>query len=210
MKIMLLGTPGSGKGTLAQSLSSGVGLPHISTGDIFRAAIHHKTKLGLEVKTILASGKLVPDELTCSIVFERLTEPDARQGFLLDGFPRTIPQAETFDRKMELDSVILLELDEETNVTRLTERLICPDCGAIYHRTFRPPQKADVCDTCGGTPVQRPDDQIEVVNKRLEEYYRLTAPLIRHYEDKQKIHRFNALQSPAALLHEVQSFLQNL
>ncbi len=210
MNIMLLGTPGSGKGTLAQSLSAEIKVPHISTGDIFRAAIRKQTKLGLEVKAILASGKLVSDELTCSIVFERLQEADAQRGFILDGFPRTIPQAQNFDQKLQLDAVLLLELDEETNIKRLTERLICPDCGEIYHLSFRPTRVKGVCDKCGGKPKQRPDDHIDVVHKRLNEYERQTAPLINHYEGLGKIRRFSALQSPAELLATVQGLLKNL
>ncbi len=210
MKIMLLGTPGSGKGTLAQALSANISVLHISTGDIFRVAIRNGTKLGLEVKAILAEGRLVPDELTCGIVFERLREPDAQQGFILDGFPRTIPQAEAFDQVVELDSVLLLELDEATNVKRLAERLICPGCGEIYHRSFRPPKREGICDKCGAVPVQRPDDHIDVISKRLEEHHKLTTPLVEHYETRQKVRRFDAQQSADALLGEVQGFLRSL
>ncbi len=207
MKIMLLGTPGSGKGTLAQSLSIKIGIPHISTGDIFRIAIRNETQLGLEVKAILANGGLVPDELTCNIVFERLANLET-QGFILDGFPRTIPQAQAFDQKIALDAVVLLELDEASNIKRLTERMICPGCGEVYHLEFRPPKVKGACDKCDAIPAQRPDDHIDVVYKRLAEYHSQTEPLIEHYHAKQKITRFNALQNPEVLLCEVQSFLQ--
>ena len=205
-KMMLLGTPGSGKGTLAQSLSQSLRLPHVSTGDIFRAAIRARTDLGMQVQHILDEGKLVPDELTCRIVFERLRKPDAQNGFILDGFPRTIFQAQALDGERRLDWVLLLELEASENIRRLTGRLICSACGEIYHLDFRPPQRTGICDKCNGAMSQRSDDRIEVVEKRLEEYHRLTAPLIEYYEKQQKIRRFSALQGAADLLCEVRDF----
>ena len=209
MRIMLLGAPGSGKGTLAQGLSEKMNIPHISTGDIFRNAIRNKTKLGQEVQTILANGLLVPDELTCQIVFERLGEADAQIGFIMDGFPRTIVQAETLSQQFELKYILFLELDEETNIQRLTERQVCPECGQTYHRLFYPTKTPGVCDQCGAVPIQRPDDCIEVVHKRLAEYHRLTAPLVQYYDNQQKLKRLDARQNPADLLDEAQHSLQN-
>ena len=205
MNIMLLGTPGSGKGTLAQSLSRSLRLPHVSTGDIFRAAIRAQTTLGIEVKHILDAGKFVPDQLTCQIVFERLH--DAPNGFILDGFPRTILQAKALDGEHRLDWVLLLKLEATENIRRLTGRLICPGCGEIYHVDFRPSKNTGICDKCNRAMSQRSDDRIEVVEKRLEKYHRLTAPLIEYYQEQQKIRCFNALQGAADLLREVQDFL---
>jgi adenylate kinase len=187
MRLILLGPPGAGKGTQAESLSDTLGIPHISTGDMFREAVAAGTPLGMEAKSYMDAGKLVPDEVTIGIVRERLNRPDARSGFVLDGFPRTVPQAEALDRILDdlsekIDAVVCIDVPEEKLVRRLSQRRVCRDCGTIYHLESKPPGPDGRCTACGGELYQRDDDTEETVRRRLEVYRLQTEPLIRYYE----------------------------
>lgn len=173
MHYILVGLPGAGKGTQAASLINRYQIPHISTGDMFRAALKNETPLGLEAKKYMDRGELVPDEVTIGIVRERLQEDDCKKGFLLDGFPRTIPQAEALDGilqslSMKLDGVISIEVPEEDLLKRLSGRRVCKGCGATFHVMFNPPKKEGVCDVCGAALIQRDDDKEETVKNRLD------------------------------------------
>lgn len=186
MRLILLGPPGAGKGTQAANIVEKYRIPHISTGDIFRKNIQEGTELGKKAKEYMDQGLLVPDELVVAIVEERLKEADCKDGFLLDGFPRTVEQAEALDKVLAemdvaLDSVINIEVDKEILVNRAVGRRICKDCGATYHIEFNPPQKEGVCDKCGGSLYQRADDNEETVSTRVEVYLKQTQPLIDYY-----------------------------
>jgi len=189
MRLILMGPPGSGKGTQAEFISKGFNIPHISTGDMFRKAISEKTELGTKAKEYLDSGRLVPDEVTVGIVEERLQQDDCLQGFLLDGFPRTVAQAEALDEfiagmPFELDAVINIEVPREEILKRLTGRRMCRECGASYHVDFSPPLQPDRCDKCGGDLYQRDDDKESTINKRLDVYKEQTEPLIAYYGER--------------------------
>ncbi|MFA6505692.1 MAG: adenylate kinase [Treponemataceae bacterium] len=181
MKLIFLGPPGAGKGTLAARAVDIIGVPHISTGAIFRAAIAAKSSLGLKVKAIIDSGKLVDDGTTIELVKERLTQTDAKKGYILDGFPRTIPQAEALATFSKVERVINFDIPDDTVVERLSGRRVCKGCGANYHVTFQKPKKNGVCDACGGELYTREDDKKEAIQKRLEVYRAQTAPLIDYY-----------------------------
>ncbi|NLU43201.1 MAG: adenylate kinase [Firmicutes bacterium] len=189
MRLILLGPPGAGKGTQAESLSATLGIPHISTGDMFREAVAAGTPLGREAKSYMDAGKLVPDEVTIGIVRERLDRPDARSGFVLDGFPRTVPQAEALDEILKdlsekIDAVVCIDVPEDKLVRRLSRRRVCRGCGAIYHLETKPPGPDGRCTVCGGELYQRDDDTEETVRRRLEVYRLQTEPLIRYYEKR--------------------------
>ncbi|HOX30948.1 MAG TPA: adenylate kinase [Spirochaetales bacterium] len=187
MKLIFLGPPGAGKGTIADLAAPALGLPHISTGDLFRAAVKDETPLGLKVKGILASGGLVPDELTIALVEERLAAPDARSGWILDGFPRTIPQAEALERLAPADKAVNFEVADEVVIGRLSTRRVCRACGKIYNvRNMRPKQEG-VCDACGGEVYTRDDDKESSIKTRLENYRKQTAPLIDWYGSRGKL-----------------------
>ena len=173
MKIIMLGAPGAGKGTQAKQIAAKYEIPHISTGDIFRANIKEGTELGKKAKAFMDKGELVPDELTCDLVVDRISKPDAAKGYVLDGFPRTIPQAEALTKALEPD---------ENIVHRMGGRRACIGCGATYHVEFNAPKVEDVCDTCGGELVLRDDDKPETVQKRLSVYHAQTQPLIDYYK----------------------------
>jgi adenylate kinase len=186
VRVILLGPPGAGKGTQAGNIASTYGIPHISTGDILRANVREGTELGLEAKGFMDAGELVPDEVIIGMVGARLAEPDATQGFLFDGFPRTVPQAEALeqlllDRDQPLHVVLRLAVDEDEVVSRLTGRRTCTGCGAVFHVVHQPPASEGVCDACGGELVQREDDREDVVRNRLEVYRRSTEPLEEFY-----------------------------
>ena len=186
MKALLMGPPGAGKGTQAVILAEKLGIPHISTGDMFRKAVKEETALGLEAKRYMDSGQLVPDEVTIGIVRERLGAGDCAKGFLLDGFPRTVFQAEALDGIMKelgtkLDMALNIDVDAEALVGRITGRRMCRSCGTPYHVTFSPSKVQGVCDACGGELYQRDDDKEETVRKRLEVYSSQTLPLIEYY-----------------------------
>jgi adenylate kinase len=189
MDIILLGPPGSGKGTQAQKMMERYHIPQISTGDILRGAVKEQTPLGVEAKGYMDQGKLVPDEVVVGIVRERLKGSDCDGGIILDGFPRTVPQAEALDTtlgeiKREINHVVSIEVPNEELVRRLTGRRTCRNCGAMYHIIFGPPTKEGVCDKCGGELYQRDDDQEETIRARLRVYEEQTAPLISYYRGK--------------------------
>ncbi len=193
MKIIMLGAPGAGKGTQAKLISEKFGIPHISTGDIFRANIKEGTELGKEAKEYMDKGQLVPDELTVRILLDRVEKDDCRNGYVLDGFPRTIPQAQVLDNEVaklgeKIDFAIDVEVPDENIIRRMGGRRACPKCGATYHVEHIPPKKEGICDACGENLVLRDDDKPETVKNRLEVYHKQTQPLIDHYS-KQNILR---------------------
>ena len=185
MRIILLGAPGSGKGTMAQKLTSELKIPQISTGDIFRKNLKEETPLGLRVKDIMASGGLVPDEITIEIVKQRLAEPDCANGYILDGFPRSIVQAEALDAFQNIDCAINLDVDKETVVKRLSGRRFCPDCNGTFHVSSL--AEATTCPNCGGKLIIRPDDSEATVRERLNVYETNTFPLIDYYAKRGKL-----------------------
>ncbi|MBF0372300.1 MAG: adenylate kinase [Alphaproteobacteria bacterium] len=190
MNIILMGPPGGGKGTQAKILEEKYGMVQLSTGDMLRAAIAAKTPVGLEAKTLMDAGKLVPDQVVIGIIAERLDQPDARKGFILDGFPRTTAQAEALDRMLaekglKLHGAIEIRVPDEYIVERITGRYTCGKCGAGYHDTFQQPKVAGVCDSCGGTEFKRRDDDNALtVKSRLDAYHAKTAPIIPYYDGK--------------------------
>ena len=189
MKIVLLGPPGAGKGTQAKSISNRYSIPHISTGDIFRKNISENTPLGIEAKKHIDKGQLVPDEVTINMVKDRLQQDDCKNGYLLDGFPRTVNQAEALQefllgRNEGIDTALLIEVPTGFILERMTGRRVCPSCGASYHIKFNPPNVAGKCDVCGSDIIQRKDDTEETVSERLDVYERQTQPLIDFYKER--------------------------
>ncbi len=189
MKIIMLGAPGAGKGTQAKKIAEHYGIPHISTGDIFRANIKNGTDLGKKAKEYMDQGLLVPDELTCDLVTDRVSKEDCANGYILDGFPRTIPQAEALEdalKKMgtDVDYAINVDVPDSSIVSRMGGRRACVTCGATYHLMFMPPKKEGICDSCGSALILRDDDKPETVQKRLDVYHAQTQPLIDFYEKK--------------------------
>jgi adenylate kinase len=184
MKLIFLGPPGAGKGTLAAKAVELIRVPHISTGAIFRAAIGAKNSLGLKIKAIIDAGKLVDDDITVALVKERLAQDDAQRGYILDGFPRTIPQAEALSFFSQVDKVIDFNIPDTTVLERLLGRRVCRKCGANYHIVFNKPKTEQICDRCGGEVYIREDDREEAVRKRLEVYRWQTAPLIEFYRSR--------------------------
>ncbi len=187
MKLILLGAPGAGKGTQAKWISEEYGIPHISTGDILRKNVAEGTELGKEAKKYMDEGKLVPDELIIDMVRDRLSQDDCKNGFILDGFPRTIKQAEALEKITDVDAVLNIYVPFEKLIERITGRRTCPKCGAVYHIKYNPPKKDNICDVCGTPLIQRDDDKEETVRKRLKTYEEQTAPLIDYYEKKGKL-----------------------
>lgn len=192
MKIVLLGPPGAGKGTQAKSISNRYSIPHISTGDIFRKNISENTPLGIEAKSYMDNGQLVPDEVTINMVKDRLQKDDCKNGYLLDGFPRTVHQAEALDnflteREESIDTALLIEVPKEFILERMTGRRVCPSCGASYHIKFNPPANDGKCDLCGSDVIQRKDDTEETVKERLDVYENQTQPLIDFYKNKKQL-----------------------
>lgn len=189
MKIVMLGAPGAGKGTQAKMIAEKYGIPHVSTGDIFRANIKNKTELGAEAKKYMDQGLLVPDELTVKILLDRVARADCRNGYVLDGFPRTIPQAEVLDQALEkigdqIDFAVNVSVPDENIVKRMSGRRACVGCGATYHIEHIPPKKEGICDTCGMELILREDDKPETVQNRLNVYHSQTQPLIEFYQKK--------------------------
>ncbi len=184
MKLVLLGAPGAGKGTQAQQLVDRYGIPQISTGDLLRAAVANGTELGKEANGHMKAGRLVPDELVVGLMKERLAQDDCKDGFILDGFPRTQNQAVLLEDITDLDAVVNIDVELESLVARLTGRRTCEACNAVFHMLYKPPAVADMCDACGGNLYQRSDDNEETVRSRLDTYVNNTKPLIDHYKDK--------------------------
>lgn len=215
MNLVLMGLPGAGKGTQAEKIIDKYAIPHISTGDMFRAAIKEETELGLKAKSFMDKGELVPDEVTIGIVRERLSKDDCKNGFLLDGFPRTVAQAEALENILSslgkrLDYVINIEVDREILTERLTGRRICENCGATYHLVFNPPKTEDVCDKCGGPLYQRPDDNAETVGNRLDVNMKQTRPLLDFYEEKGYLRNVNGQQDIHQVFADIDQLLGQL
>lgn len=212
MNIILIGPPGAGKGTQAAFLCKEYNIPHISTGDMFRAAVKAGTKLGLTAKSYMDRGELVPDGVTIGIVEERLSEPDANAGFLLDGFPRTIPQAEALQAVLEslgkeLTAVVNIQVPEEVLVQRLTGRLVCKVCGATYHKVLNPSPHGELCGVCNSPLSTRADDSEETVRSRLDVYHRQTEPLTAYYLSTGKLRNVNGLLSIDEVTAKLRSIL---
>ena len=193
MKIIMLGAPGAGKGTQAKKIAAKYEIPHISTGDIFRANIKEGTELGKKAKGYMDAGELVPDELVCDLVVDRLAKDDCKDGYILDGFPRTIPQAEALTEALKkqgtaIDYALDIEMEDQAIIDRMAGRRVCAKCGATFHVVNIPPKKEGVCDNCGGELELRDDDAPETVKKRLNVYHEQTAPLIEYYKKQGILH----------------------
>ncbi|MEK6452540.1 adenylate kinase [Caldifermentibacillus hisashii] len=215
MNLILMGLPGAGKGTQAEKIVQKYQIPHISTGDMFRQAIKDGTELGLKAKSYMDKGELVPDEVTVGIVRERLSKSDCQSGFLLDGFPRTVQQAESLDQILndlnkKIDYCIHIDVDKDILMERLTGRRICKSCGATYHLVFNPPQVANTCDKCGGELYQRPDDHAETVQNRLDVNVKQMKPLLDFYASKDVLKSINGVQEINKVFEEIDKLLAGL
>lgn len=214
MRIVLLGGPGSGKGTQAKKLTEKYGIPQISTGDIFRAALKEGTPMGLKAKTYMDKGELVPDDVVIGVVEERLSKPDLDNGYMLDGFPRTLPQAEALDKILAsqgkaIDHAILVDVPDEELIARLSGRRTCrnAECSRMYHVIFNPPKKEGVCDACGSELYQRDDDSEATIRERLAVYNKQTAPLIDYYEKKGLLRRVAGVGPIEEIFASIQKIL---
>ncbi len=212
MNLILLGPPGAGKGTQAQRIVERYHIPQISTGDILRAAVKGSSPLGTKAKGFMDQGQLVPDEIVIGIVEERLKERNCNSGFILDGFPRTIPQAEALQPILTkigrtIDHVINIEVEPEELIRRLTGRRTCKNCGAMFHLLFQPPKRGGICDRCGGTLYQRADDKEETIRTRLKEYEKQTAPLIQYYRDKKRLRSILGVGGPDQIFDQITRLL---
>ncbi|CAD2072527.1 adenylate kinase [Phocicoccus pinnipedialis] len=215
MNIVIMGLPGAGKGTQAAEIIKKYPIPHISTGDMFRLAIKNETPLGNEAKSYMDRGELVPDEVTVGIVKERLSESDAKDGFLLDGFPRTVQQAEALNKIMDelgskIESTIYVDVPEEELMNRLTGRRICEVCGTTYHLVFNPPKQDGICDLDGGKLYQREDDNPETVQNRLEVNIKQTQPLLDFYEAQDVLSKVNGSQDIDDVFEDINKVLEKL
>ena len=213
MNIILMGLPGAGKGTLAEKIVATYGIPHISTGDMFRAAMQQQTELGLKAKSFMDKGELVPDEVTNGIVKERLQQADTEKGFLLDGFPRTQAQAEALDKIMQdlnrsIDAVINIEVNPEILMQRLTGRIICRNCGSTYHKTNNPPKVEGTCDRCGSHDFyQREDDKPETVENRIQINIEQSKPILNYYKAKGILRNVDGESGIDNLFQTIQSIM---
>jgi adenylate kinase len=207
MNLIFLGAPGAGKGTLAALLSKEHGVTQISTGDLFRAAVKQGSQLGKRVQGIMEKGELVPDSLTVELVRERLAKPDAQGGYILDGFPRTVAQADALAEFQKIDAVINFSISDELVIRRLSGRRVCRSCAAIYHIDNMPPQKEGICDACGGELYIRDDDKIESIKNRLRVYKEQTEPLIAYYREKGLLREIDSSRSPEDSLSQIKSIL---
>lgn len=213
MRLIFFGPPGSGKGTQAERLRDRLGVLHLSTGDMLRAAVAAGTEVGKKAKAIMEAGDLVPDEVVIGIISDRLDEPDAAKGFILDGFPRTLAQAEALDKvladkSITLDRVVELAVDDDALVERIGGRFSCANCGAGYHDSFKPTAKPDVCDSCGGTEFKRrKDDNAETVRDRLANYHSLTAPLLPYYREKGLLSTVDGMAEMDDVTKEIEAVL---
>ena len=212
MKIIMLGAPGAGKGTQAKRIAEKYTIPHISTGDIFRANIKNGTELGRKAKEFMDQGLLVPDELTCDLVMDRIQQDDCKNGFVLDGFPRTIPQAEALDAALskigqKMDYAIDVDVPDENIVNRMGGRRACLSCGATYHVEFNPTKAEGICDACGAQTVLRDDDKPETVQKRLTVYHDQTQPLIDYYKNQNILKSVDGTQPMEAVFDAIMGIL---
>ena len=212
MKIIMLGAPGAGKGTQAKQIADHYTVPHISTGDIFRANIKEGTELGRKAKEYMDKGALVPDELTCDLVMDRISKDDCKNGFVLDGFPRTIPQAEALEKALKesgqkMDFAIDVDVPDEEIVGRMSGRRACLNCGATYHIVSIPPKTEGVCDRCGEKLVQRDDDKEETVKNRLAVYHEQTQPLIQFYQERDILRTVDGTRSMEDVFSAIQAIL---
>lgn len=215
MLIILLGPPGAGKGTQAERIVQEHQLAYVSTGDILRNAVKEQTNLGRKAKQYMDQGQLVPDELVVEIVKDRLTDPDCAEGALLDGFPRTVTQADFLEQALpeigiNIDRVVSIEVKEEELIERLTGRRVCSECGASFHLKFKPPKVRNVCDVCGGDLYQRDDDTFETVKERLEVYKKQTEPLIAYYEKKGILSPVDGNQDIDAVFNQIKKILEKI
>ncbi len=215
MNLVLMGLPGAGKGTQAAEIVDKYGIPHISTGDMFRAAIKEGTELGKKAKSYMDAGNLVPDEVTIGIVDERLSKSDCEKGFLLDGFPRTVAQAEALekilsDKNRSIDYVLNIGVDKDKLMERLTGRRICKQCGTTYHVVFNPPSEQGVCDKCGGELYQREDDNEETVKKRLEVNIEQSKPLLEFYDQEGYLRNIDGNQDIDQVFNDIDQLLGGL
>lgn len=212
MKIIMLGAPGAGKGTQAKKIADLCKVPHISTGDIFRANIKQGTELGKKAKTYMDAGELVPDELVCDLVVDRIQQDDCTDGFILDGFPRTIPQAEALTNALnaieqKMEYALNIDVPDENIIHRMAGRRACVGCGATYHVEFNPPKVQDVCDACGEALVLRDDDKPETVMNRLNVYHEQTKPLIDYYEKQGIVHTIDGTQTMDQVFSDIRKIL---
>ena len=213
MKIILLGPPGAGKGTQAKRLEEARGLIQLSTGDMLRAAVKAGTPVGLKAKAVMAEGKLVSDDIVIDIIRDRIQQPDCANGFILDGFPRTVPQAEALDKMLsefgaKLDSVIEMVVDEAVMVERVAGRYTCGKCGQGYHDSFKKPNKAGVCDVCGGTEfIRREDDRAETMQKRLAEFHAQTAPILPYYKSRGILRHVDGMAAIDDVTRQIEAIL---
>lgn len=215
MNLIIMGPPGAGKGTQADFIKAAYPVPHISTGDMFREAVAQGTEMGLKAKSFMDQGQLVPDEVTIGIVAERLAQPDCDAGFLLDGFPRTIVQAQALDQVMvrlnkKIEAAINIFVPDEILIQRTTGRVSCSKCKTVYHITFSPPARAGICDKCGGGLVQRSDDQEETARNRLQVYQQQTRPLLDYYDQQGVLHSVDGNRSSTQVFADIQKMLADL
>jgi adenylate kinase len=214
MNIILLGPPGSGKGTQAKRIQQTHGLVQLSTGDMLRATTDSDTEFGHRVKAIMDSGQLVPDDIIVEMIDHRIVQPDCAKGFILDGFPRNVPQAKALDAMLaehglRLDHVILLDVDEAVLIDRLSGRFACSQCGASYHDRYNPPSHDEICDGCGGTEfTRRADDRPEAVKARFEVYRRQTAPILPYYEERGTLRRVDGVADIDTVAEEIDKILR--
>lgn len=205
--VILMGPPGAGKGTHAGPLSQHLSLPHISTGDLFREHIRAQTPLGVKAKNFMDKGNLVPDELVLDMLFDRVNKADCKNGYILDGFPRTLPQAKALDQRLKNRSRVValnFNLADETIIERVTGRIACKECGRPYHKKFDPPKKESICDSCHGMLIQRDDDKEEIIRKRLEVYRAQTEPLIAYYaKQKEVLREIDSQNRKEQVFHDV-------
>lgn len=208
-KLMMLGPPGAGKGTQAQRLSEDYGIPQISTGDMLRGARRKGTELGKKAAKFMDAGELVPDEVVIGIVAERLEEDDASDGFILDGFPRTVGQADALSEMgVELEAVVNIQVSENEVIRRLGGRLSCPECGATYHEEFKPPTEEGVCDECGHELMRREDDQPEAIRERLRQYRSSTEPLVEFYRERGVLENVDGEGTPEEVYDRIVDVLE--
>lgn len=211
---IMLGAPGAGKGTQAIRLSDRYCLPQISTGVLFQENLRNQTPIGQKAKSYIDAGKLVPDEVVLTMLFERISEPDCKNGYILDGFPRTIPQAEALDKHLEQTHptiiALSLEVPDEMIIERLAGRLVCEKCGAPYHTTATPPKQKGICDRDGGTLIQRKDDTVEVIKERLKVFHEQTEPLKAYYQDKGTLILIDGSLSKEKTIFQIDSYLERV